>query len=232
VSVFRPVPLQCPVCGAAQTVTLAVSLNGPRVPEILDEIRCGSFHHITCPECAADYYADGPLIYIDFERKRWIGEFPHAWECSWATLEQQPLASFRRAMIDMAPPFLRDESAGFTIRTVFGLDALAEKIAVLDAGLDDRAIEIVKLAALLRTTTPLHPSQRPRFVRRDEDAILLRLGGDDRDDVLRVPVDVIDEVVRDTTWKLLTQELADAQYVDIGRLMVDGRGRLPESAYA
>jgi hypothetical protein len=60
----------------------------------------------------------------------------------------------------------------------------------------------------------------------------LRLGGDDRDDVLRVPADVIDEVVRDTTWKLLTQELADAQYVDIGRLMVDGRGRLPESAYA
>jgi hypothetical protein len=231
-SIFREVPLECPDCGSQQVETIAVSLSGPRAPEVTATVRDGSFHRFTCPDCATEYYADGPLVYTDFERKHWICEFPRDWETSWAVLESQSLDSFRRAMIDFAPPFLRAECAGFTVRTVFGLEALAEKIAILHADLDDRLIEVVKLAVLLRTGGPLHPGARPRFDRRDHLGVHLVVScGGDRDAVF-VPTEAVDEINRDPAWASVVRELVGAQYVDLGRVMLDGRGRLPEAAYA
>ena len=59
-----------------------------------DEACDGSFHEFTCPDCRSEYSVDGPLIYTDFDRKHWIGEFPRAWEGSWELLEHQPLETF------------------------------------------------------------------------------------------------------------------------------------------
>ena len=120
-SIFRDLSVACPACGTISVESVAVSLNGPRVPEIVQAIVDGSFHRFSCPACGCGFRVDGPLIYTDFERKHWIGEFPLDWETSWAHLEHQPLDSFRRAMIDLAPAYVRAESSGFVVRTVFGL---------------------------------------------------------------------------------------------------------------
>ena len=161
-SVFRPETLICPVCGHRNTETVALSLHGSHVPEIVQSIVDGTFQCFTCARCDLPYRADGPLIYIDFERKRWIGEFPASMEPDWAAgLEQQPLDAFRRSVIDLAPAFLRAEADGFAIRAVFGLEALAEKIRLFDAGYDDRLVEVAKLQTMLRVGAVFAPSGAP-----------------------------------------------------------------------
>src|SRR6516164_10213567 len=169
-SVFQPRALRCPHCGHTNTETVALSLHGPRVSEVVAAIRSGTFQSFVCASCGGGYRADGPLIYVDFEQKHWIGVFPRDRERSWALLEQQPLDSFRRALIDYAPPFVRGMSDGFHIRTVFGLDALAEKLTLLEAGVDDRVVEMVKLVAVLTWGGLLHPGRRPQFVSYHADA--------------------------------------------------------------
>jgi hypothetical protein len=230
-SIFRDLPLACPACGTKHVETVAVSLNGPRVPEVVESIIDGSFHRFTCPACGSEYCADGPLIYTDFERKHWIGEFPIDWEASWAHLEHQPLDSFRRAMIDFAPAYVRAESSGFVVRAVFGLGALAEKIAVLEVGLDDRLIEVVKLVALLRLGATLHPTARPRFVRSDERGVHLLLPPATDSVIAVVDHDTVEAIAADPAWGPSLRDLATGPYVDIGRLMLDGRTDLPRAAY-
>src|SRR5262245_5617611 len=229
-SIFRDLSVACPACGTTSVESIAVSLNGPRVPEIVQAIVDGSFHRFACRTCGCDFRVDGPLIYTDFERKQWIGEFPLDWETSWAGLEHQPLDSFRRAMIDFAPPIVRAESSGFAVRAVFGLGALAEKISLFAAGLDDRVIELVKLVVLLRAGMPLPADARPRFRQRDDQGIHLVLDPVAGDEVAVVSHDALDQIAADPAWGSWLRDLATGPYVDTGRFMLDGRQRLLEVA--
>ncbi|HEX2849317.1 MAG TPA: CpXC domain-containing protein [Acidimicrobiales bacterium] len=236
-SVFRPEIIVCPRCGHRNEETVAVSLNGPRVPAVIDAIVDGTFQCFECRACGLPYRADGPVIYIDFDRKRWIGEIPTSMERSWALLEQQSLDSFRRALIDLAPAYLRSEADGFAIRTVFGLDALAEKIRLFDAGFDDRQVEVAKLAVLVQIGAVIAPAWRPRVVAADSESISLlvwrREGGADTLDpdfagepeaeTVRVPAEEIARVAGDPAWAATLVELSIGPYVDLGRLLLDGR---------
>jgi hypothetical protein len=208
--------------------TVAVSLHGPRIPEVVDQIRAGTFHVFRCQGCDVEYRADGPLIYTDFDKKHWIGEFPVREETAWALLEQQPLDSFRRSMIDRAPAFLRADAAGFTVRTVFGLPALAEKILLFDAGWDDRVVETIKLRTVLGHGGVLEPAARPRVLHADPDSfdLLLRVpddGGDEQSFVHTVTRAEAEAVASDPDWAPVLVEQTRGPYVDIGRMMLDGR---------
>lgn len=230
-SVFRPEVIVCPACGHRNEEMVAVSLNGPRVPAVVEAIVAGTFQCFTCAGCGLPYRADGPVLYIDFDRKHWVGEMPAAMEPSWTLLEQQPLDSFRQSIIDLAPAFLRSEAAGFTVRAVFGLDALAEKIRLLDAGLDDRAVEVAKLATLLQMKAVVDPAFRPRVVEADADAVSIVVwrhpdgegGGDPVQEHVRIAVDEVTRLAADPGWATALLELSVGPYVDLGRLFIDGR---------
>src|SRR4051794_23917080 len=174
-SVFRERQFDCPSCGHVNSETVAASLHGPRVPEVVDAILAGTFQVFACARCGLSYRADGPVIYTDFDEKHWIGEFPASDEVAWATLEQHSMDSFRRAMIDFAPAFLRADAAGFVIRTVFGLPALAEKIVLLRNGWDDRVVEAMKLRLVLESGAVLHPASRPVVVEADGERLSIAL---------------------------------------------------------
>jgi hypothetical protein len=228
-SVFSQRALDCPACGHVNVETVALSLHGPRVPEVVDRIRQGTFQLLTCAGCGVAYRADGPVMYVDFDQRHWIGEFPRSWEDRWASVELQPLDSFRRAMIDLAPAFLRNEAGGFAIRAVFGLDALAEKIVLLEAGLDDCAVEAVKLQVALRAGAVLHPAFRPRVASTDGTSLDLvvwrrpaRAEAPERA-VVRLGVDQVTSIRDDATWAPVIAQLSVGPYVDMGRLMLDGR---------
>jgi hypothetical protein len=226
VSVFRPQPIVCTACGTTNIETVAMSLHGSRVPEIVESIVAGTFQCYTCANCGLGYRADGPLIYVDFETKRWIGEFPRTMERGWASLEQQPMDVFRQSLIDLAPAFLRAEADGFTVRAVFGLDALAEKIRLLEAGLDDRAVEVAKLAVVLRTGAIMAPDRRPRVVKADPDSVTLVLwavGDPPEQFTVTVPTADILALAAEDGWRALLREMRIGPYVDLGRILLDGR---------
>jgi CpXC protein len=226
-SVFREHQFDCPSCGHVNTETVAASLHGPRVPEVVEAILAGTFQVFACARCGLSYRADGPVIYTDFDEKHWIGEFPASDEVAWATLEQHPMDSFRRAMIDFAPAFLRADAAGFTIRTVFGLPALAEKILLLRNGWDDRVVEAMKLRLVLESGTVLHPASRPAVVEADAERLSIAMpGGIGALTVTRADADAF---AADPAWREGLAAMARGPYVDLGRLMLEGRA---ESIYA
>jgi len=235
-SIFRERQIACSECGHVNTETVALSLHGPRVPELVERIRNGTFQVFRCAGCGLEYQADGPLIYVDFEEKYWLGEFPRSYETAWASLEHQPLDSFRRAMIDMAPTIVTSAASGFRIRTVFGLDALAEKLLVLEAGHDDRAVEMAKLQIVLEAGAVLHPRYRVRATTVTAEGLRVRAWRRTRDEATPEPValevtpDRIERVLTDPDWAPVMAELSVGPYVDLRRLILDGRAPVPVAA--
>jgi len=64
----------------------------------------------------------------------------------WRALEEQ---SFRATMLERCPDLVRKEFAPRMLRrVVIGLGSLREKLLALDAGLDDRVLELLKLDML------------------------------------------------------------------------------------
>ena len=220
-SVFRERRFECPSCGHVNAESVAASLHGPRVPEVVDAILAGTFQVFACTRCGLSYRADGPVIYTDFDDKHWIGEFPAADEAAWTALEQHATDSFRRAMIDYAPAFLRADAAGFTIRTVFGLPALAEKILLLQNRWDDRVVEAMKLRLVLESGTVLHPAHRPVVIEANAGRLTVVLP-DDVGAAVVTRADA-DALAADPAWREVLALLARGPYVDIGRLMLEGR---------
>jgi len=221
-SVFQERVVRCPRCSAAVHCTVAVSLNGPRVPAVVAAIRAGTFQRVACPECGAAVIADGPLMYTDFAQRHWVGVFPRPWEGSWRVLEHQPGESFRRAMVDHAAPVARGMADGFTVRTAFGLPALAEKLACWDAGLDDRVLEVLKLD-LFRppVSLPLSLDGRPRLVAVEGDGQVLALAAPDG--VVRIDRAAYEEVASNPHRFAATLDaVAAGPYVDTGRILLTG----------
>lgn len=220
-SVYQDRDLVCPSCDTVLRRAVCVSLNGNRVPAVIDEIRAGRFQRFPCDGCGQVVVADGPLIYTDFERRHWVGCFPRTTEGAWRLLEHQSAESFRRAMIDHAAPIIRAEADGYHIRTVFGLPALAEKILILDHGLDDVVLEILKLEVLRSPDgPPFDLEHRLRFVGVDGDVLRLGLSGDE---LLRVPRRWYDAVAGSLERHAATiDSVAAGPYVDVGRGVLPG----------
>lgn len=220
-SVYQERDLVCPQCGTTFSHSVCVSLNGNRVPAVIDAVREGRFQRFPCPSCGVTVIADGPLIYTDFERRHWVGCFPRTWERAWRLLEHQPAESFRRAMIDDAAPVVRAEADGYRIRSVFGLPALAEKILVWDHDLDDVVLELLKLEVLRAPDAPpLDLDHRLRFLDTEGDALRLVVG---KSEIVRVPRAWYDAVAdRLDAYAAGIDAVAAGPYVDVGRVAIDG----------
>jgi hypothetical protein len=224
-SVFQERRMRCPSCGEGKVAAVIVSLNGGRTPHVVDEIRQGRFQRQICDRCQTAFVAEGPLMYTDFDSRRWVGAFPRMWEGSWRVLEHQASDSHHRAMVEHAPPLVREMAAGFAIRTVFGLPALAEKILCWDAGFDDRALELLKLELYVREGGPqLEPRRPPRLIRvTDVDLDFACDGLLPDGDALAVSIQDLRTIEDDLELRSEVYELlASGPYVDIGRFFIDG----------
>ena len=222
-SVYQDRDVTCPSCGSTFVRSLCVSLNGNRVPAVVDEVRAGRFQRFACPSCGQDVIADGPLIYTDFERRHWVGCFPRTWEGAWRELEHQSAESFRRAMIDHAAPIMRAEADGYVIRTVFGLPALAEKILAFDHGLDDIVLELLKLEMMRSPDAPeFDLDRRFRFLDTDAGGGVLRFAVGEAT-VVRVPRGWYDHIAaRLDDYATAIDLVAAGPYVDAGRAAIRG----------
>jgi len=169
----------CPACGVSADHEVAVSLNGERSPEWRATIVQETFQLVTCRACTRRFIIDDPFMYVDFARKHWIGVYPRAWISHRDRLEAQPGAAFASEMQGPhTPAVLREVAAGFRIRAVFGLAALAEKLRCFDDGLDDAALALYQLAIMRANRLPLLPEEVPRYMGLDGEALVFRLRGD------------------------------------------------------
>jgi len=227
-SVYEDRVLTCPHCSHEMVKSVAVSLNGERAAVQRAQILDGTFQRFACERCHETFRADGPLIYIDFEAKLWIAVFPTLWEQRWWEHEDEPAAVFQRYMIEHCPPLVRSWAPGFTIRAVFGIERLREKLVASAAAIDDRVLEAYKLD-LLRGMGPfeLTAASRPRL-RAVEGAMAAfhvprpEPGVPERFAIVRVPRVELDRIAAlgEDDWADTIDVLSQGPYVDLGRILL------------
>lgn len=226
-SVFRDCELSCPRCGETHVASLAVSVNGERSRHLRDAILAGAFQQIPCPACGAVTPADGPLLYVEMGARRFIGCQPRGWEGAWRELEGEALDTWRRTFIDHAPETVRRMSAGFVVRTVFGLHALREKLVCFDAGIDDRLVEVLKLDLMRTPGGPLvmSPAGRPTLIEADGERLVFAVAGAGVSAVPRARYDAIAD--GKGAWADAIRRVSSGPYVDVGRLLIAGTAPHP-----
>lgn len=219
--------LTCPHCAHETVASVAVTLEATRSQVERQAILDGTFQRIACPACHDTYRAEGPLMYIDFDHKLWIGVFPTPWEATWWQHEQEPALAFHRNMEESCPPLVRDWAPGFCVRAVFGFEALREKLVAHAAGIDDGLLEAYKLD-LLRGMGPyeLSGAARPRLREIDDDHAWFsvpRPGPASPHRIARVKIQrqELQRVYENRTdWAEVIAALSAGPYVDLGRIFI------------
>lgn len=152
-STFSPGTIQCE-CGHSFAVDVADGLHVSLRPDLREAILAGRFHRFSCPRCARVSRIEKLLAYTDFPRRQWFTVVPLAGLArrgEWLRLAED---SFHATMIERAAPMVKAWAPDMTRRVIFGLASLREKLAVFDAGLDDRVIELVKLQMIRAGQVP------------------------------------------------------------------------------
>lgn len=116
--------ITCPHCQAETEHKVLDHINVDRNPELRAGVQDLSCFRVTCPNCGETVLAVYPCLYHDMSNQFMVWLWPEE--------GQAPRAQF-------------DPLAGYTLRRVDSLNAFREKINILERGLDDRAVEMMKL---------------------------------------------------------------------------------------
>jgi len=232
-SIFQATRLDCPQCGTAVDFRAVHSVNVDRRPDLRTAILRGEFQRETCPSCGTGFRLDAAFLYLDLGRRQWVAAQPVPGLAEWPERETRARALFDDTYGEHASAIAREISQGVQPRLVFGWSALREKLIAAEAGLDDHALELLKLAMM--RNLPSSPFARGTTLRlMDSVAERLLMGwvrnADDAVADLRwVPRELYDDIVADaglgdkSLWGELRAQFAGALFVDVDRLLVPPR---------
>lgn len=116
--------ITCPHCQAETDHKVLDHINIDRNPELRAKVQDLSCFRVKCPNCGETALVVHPCLYHDMSNQFMVWLWPEE--------EKAPRAEF-------------DPLAGYTLRIVDSLNAFREKINILERGLDDRTVEIMKL---------------------------------------------------------------------------------------
>lgn len=126
--------ITCPHCQSENDFKVLDHINIDRNPELRAKVQDLSCFRVKCPNCGETALAVHPCLYHDMSNQFMV----------WLWPEEQA-----------APDAQFDPLAGYTLRVVDSLNGFREKIAILECGLDDRAVELMKLLLLMQITHDL-----------------------------------------------------------------------------
>ena len=121
--------ISCPQCGAAVKTQLWPGVDAALNPELKARVLDETMFDWHCSECGYEARFLYPFLYHDPERNFMVYLSPNGGGCE-------------EADVDAQFPQLTDVAK----RLVTTPEALKEKVLIFEAGLDDRAVELVKLA--------------------------------------------------------------------------------------
>lgn len=130
----------CPMCGKRFPVAVHDFISAEENPDLRASLLDGSLFTAGCPYCADVVDLFYPCMYRDEKHRYFV----------YLTDEEEG-----RHIFDSLPPSVVRH------RVVSDANQMREKIVLFDAGLDDRAVEVMKLMRLesLRTRNPGIPIQ-------------------------------------------------------------------------
>ncbi len=220
-SIFRTLSVACPVCATPIDFELVVSVAADRRPDLRDQILDGSFQRQPCPTCATPFRVEPEFTYMDIARRQYIGVWPTQKRGEWEAWASRTREVFDEALGARATPEAQRLGAGLDVRVVFGWPALAEKLVARDLGIDDRTLEVAKLAAMRSADeTPLPGEAELRLVGTTDDALVLAWLGSGNDELplWRVPRTLLDEIEAEpAAWQAARAGVAAGDVVDFQR---------------
>jgi predicted RNA-binding Zn-ribbon protein involved in translation (DUF1610 family) len=128
------VEFACPQCGTQIAFDAWTKVNGRDDPEVAEGIVDGSFCEFTCPTCGYTAHLSHPCLYLD----------PIHGACVYSVQGDQMRQGVESLFEGLEDDGI-DGPSGSVRRIVFSREELADKVAALSAGLDDRVLELLKL---------------------------------------------------------------------------------------
>lgn len=140
----------CPECGANSEIDMWESVNVTLDPAMYKKVRDGSLFKYRCPNCGFKSRLVYPTLYHDMEKKQMV------YLCTTANFADDAKKRFDDMRSGKTAELVKETEEGgadcksaldsdYTLRIVPTYDKLKEKLFILDAGLDDRVIELYKL---------------------------------------------------------------------------------------
>ena len=128
-SLVKKAPARCARCGHEHEITVYKSVNTAEDADMEARVLNGSLFLWTCPDCGCKNLVSYECLYHDPAKKRMLWLLPQNKDNS---LEMTSVARHAQLL------------GGYTLRICPDLGSLIEKILILNAGLNDVAVEICK----------------------------------------------------------------------------------------
>ena len=128
-SIVRQALARCSRCAHEHEITIYKSINTAEDADMEARVLNGSLFMWTCPDCGCKNLVSYECLYHDPARKRMLWLLPRD---KADTVEMEAIARHARSL------------GGYTLRICPDLGSLIEKILILNAGLNDVAIEVCK----------------------------------------------------------------------------------------
>ncbi len=233
-SLFHPVNLVCPGCKALITMEAVGSVNADRRADLRLDILEDRFQDTTCPACGRGFRLQPEFNFLDAARGQWIAAMPAPRLPAYLEVEDEILAVFTASYGSVAPPAAQEIGRDLTVRLTFGWPAVREKLIAREMGLDDVALEMLKLDMIRALPlAPLAPGIELRLV---QDlgtelgfAWLSTAAEGSRGDLLVVSRSAYDAILANPIpWAAMRDALTDGPFVDMQKLYMGlGRGVAP-----
>lgn len=203
--------VKCPKCGELTEVTVWQSVTSADSPDLKDDILKGKLNMFVCAKCAHTALMPEPMLYTDAEKKLMITFAPCSDEASKAIL-------FNKIKETSKESGELDGLDDYNLRFVTAYNELMEKILIFDSGLQDKAVEMLKLLVLMQE--PEKMEQRIcMFGKKDgeEIEIMVQDKSDGKLYTSRIPMlsyNTVSEQLRASgvKYKSFDWEIIDAEY--------------------
>lgn len=162
--------ITCPQCGTAFEIEQWNVINAQKQPELCEKIMNGSLFLQTCPHCGTRVHAAYTCIYSNEEKKFLVSFQPS---------EQEPAAT----------PIVPN----YTLRLEHTLLGFFERIRILEYGLDDLTIDMVRylLTAQLSRQFPEKHITRLSFDNADNENIFFQYDSSNPSEQIQIPLATI-----------------------------------------
>jgi hypothetical protein len=223
-SLFEPRQLACGHCGGTGEVLAVASVNADRRADLRAAILDGTFQRVPCEHCGGMIRLPAQLNYLDIGRGQWIVAEPGTELPRWRDIEASAQALFDTTYGARAPRFGRELGSGLTPRLVFGWPALREKLLCRELGLEDLALELLKLAVMRCVPgSPLADDTEFRLVAGDAAELhlmWLRAADEQGAEAIVIGRDIYEAIAADpVAWAALRTSLCGGMFVDMTRIV-------------
>ena len=158
---FKTASIRCPDCGTSTPFELVTGLDAGERPDLREAVLEGRLQREACPGCATVFRIEPAFTYVDAARGQYIGVWPAGVRPEWQDYAERTRQAFdRRVRRGRSVRMLVGQVNGPTRASSSAGPPLVEKLLAQQAGIDDRTLELAKIATLRHGYADFVPGPR------------------------------------------------------------------------